>query len=274
MLCSQIADTAAIHPTAIVAPGAIIGDGTSIGPYSVIGEKVRIGSGNRIAPHVVIDGHTIIGDSNNIYQFASIGAAPQDLKYEGEDTILSIGNGNIIREYATMNPGTVGGGGKTVIGDGNLFMASSHVAHDCQIGNGIRLGNCAGLGGHVEIDDGAILSPLCGIHQFVRIGRQAFVSGGAIVTQDIPPFCMVQGDRAHLVGLNLIGLQRSGMSEDEIACLKRGYRILFHGEGVLEERLAKAAGQSSEYRSVKDLADFVANSKRGTVSARRPLKAA
>ena len=273
MLYSKV-EPAAIHATAVVAPTAIIGADTVIGPYSVIGEGVRIGSGNRIGSHVVIEGHTIIGDGNTIYQFASIGAAPQDLKYQGEDTILSIGDRNIIREYVTLQPGTAGGRGQTVIGNGNLFMACSHVAHDCLIGNEIRMGNSTGLGGHIEVGDGAILSALVGVHQFVRIGKQAFVAGGAIVTQDVPPFCLVQGDRAHLVGLNLIGLQRGGMSEEEIASLKRTYRILFLGDGLLEQRLATAAAQSPDFQSVSELAGFVANSERGIVSTRKAARKA
>jgi UDP-N-acetylglucosamine acyltransferase len=273
MLNSKI-DPAAIHATAVVAPSAIIGADTVIGPYSVIGERVRIGCGNRIGSHVVIEGHTVIGDGNTIYQFASIGAAPQDLKFHGEDTVLLIGDRNIIREYVTLQPGTEGGGGQTVIGNGNLFMACSHVAHDCLLGDDIRMGNSTGLAGHIEIGDGAILSALAGVHQFVRIGRQAFVSGGAIVTQDVPPYCLAQGDRAHLVGLNLTGLQRGGMSEEEIAGLKRTYRILFHGGGLLEQRLATAAAQTSEYPSANELARFVASSERGIVSARKMHKAA
>ncbi len=273
MLDSKV-DPAAIHSTAVIAPTAVIGAGTVIGPYSVIGEGVRIGSGNRIGSHVVIEGHTVIGDGNTIYQFASIGAAPQDLKYHGEDTILTIGDRNIVREYVTLQPGTEGGRGKTVIGNGNLFMACSHVAHDCVLGDDIRMGNSTGLAGHIDVGDGAILSALVGVHQFVRIGRQAFVSGGAIVTQDVPPYCLAQGDRAHLVGLNLVGLQRGGMSEEEIASLKRTLRILFHGDGLLEDRLATAAGQPAAFQSAKELAGFVADSKRGTVSFRRPLKAA
>jgi UDP-N-acetylglucosamine acyltransferase len=267
-------EPAAIHATAIVAPSAIIGAGTVIGPYSVIGEKVEIGADNRIGPHVVIEGHTVIGDGNAIYQFASIGAAPQDLKYHGEDTLLRIGDRNIIREYVTLQPGTEGGGGETVIGNGNLFMASSHVAHDCVVGDNIHLGNSTALAGHVKVSDGAILSALAAVHQFVRIGAQAFVAGGAIVTQDVPPFCLVQGDRAHLVGLNLVGLQRGGMSEEEIASLKRTYRILFLRDGLLEQRIASATEQGSEFQSVKELAQFVVNSERGIVSTRKGHKTA
>jgi UDP-N-acetylglucosamine acyltransferase len=266
---STIARSTTIHPTAIVSPDAIVGDRTSIGPYSVIGAGVRIGNNNRIGSHVVIEGHTIIGDSNQIYQFASIGAAPQDLKYEGEDSVLRIGNSNTIREYTTIQPWTEGGGGETTVGDDNLFMACSHVAHDCAVGNRVRLANAATLAGHIEIGDGAILSGLCAIHQFVRVGKLAFISGGAMVTQDVPPYCIVQGDRARLVALNHVGLQRAGIPEQEIMSLKRAFRILFRGTEMLATRVAMAAEQIPKSDLIKELLDFVTSSSRGVVSVRR-----
>ena len=273
MLYTGTGNPAAIHPTAVVAPGAIVGADTTIGPYSVIGEGVRIGCGNQIGSHVVIEGRTTIGDFNAIYQFASVGAAPQDLKYQGEDTVLTIGSGNIVREYVTIQPGTEAGGGRTAVGNGNFFMACSHVAHDCIVGHGVRLGNSATLAGHVEVGDGAIVSGLSGVHRFVRIGRMAFVSGGAMVSQDVPPFCLVHGDSAHLVSLNLTGLQRAGMPASEIASLKRVFRALFHGKGTLAERLGSIAAHGSEFPSAKELAQFVANSKRGAVSVSPALAA-
>lgn len=271
MLLSRTGNLGTIHPTAVVAPSAIIGGDTSIGPYSVVGEGVRIGRGNQIGSHVVIEGRTTIGDFNTIYQFASVGANPQD---QGEDAVLTIGSGNIVREYVTIQPGTDAGCGRTAVGNGNHFMACSHVAHDCTIGNGVRLGNSAALDGHVEVGDGATLSGLSGVHQFVRIGRMAFLAAGAMVSQDVPPFCLVQGDRAHLVSLNLTGLQRSGMPAGEIASLKRVFKALFYRKGILSERLASIAVQASEYPAAKELAAFVAGSKRGAVSIRRPLAAA
>jgi UDP-N-acetylglucosamine acyltransferase len=272
MLYSTIGKQGNIHSTAVVAPGAIVGSDTSIGPYSVIGEGVRIGRGNQIGSHAVIEGRTTIGDFNTIYQFASIGANPQE--YQGEDAVLTIGNGNIIREYVTIQPGTDGGEGRTVVGNGNLFMACSHTGHDCVIGNGVRLGNSAALAGNTVVGDGATLSGLSGVHEFVRIGRMAFLAAGAMVSQDVPPFCLVQGDRAHLVSLDLPGLQRSGMPADEIASLKRVFRALFRSKGTLAERLASIGGRAGEYPSAKELAAFVASSKRGAVSIRRPLAAA
>jgi UDP-N-acetylglucosamine acyltransferase len=274
MLLTSSDNRPSIHPTAVVAPGAIVGSDTSIGPYTVIGEGVRIGHGNQIGSHVVIEGRTTIGDFNAIYQFASIGANPQELAYPGEDAILAIGNGNIIREYVTIQPGTDAGGGRTVVGNGNLFMACSHTGHDCIIGNGVRLGNSAALAGNAEVGDGATLSGLSGVHEFVRIGRLAFVSAGAMVSQDVPPFCLVQGDRAHLVSLDLTGLQRNGMPAAEIASLKRAFRALFQGKGTLAERLASVSGRACEFPSAKELAAFVASSKRGSVSIRRPLASA
>jgi len=259
----------AIHPTAIIARGAEIGAGTEIGPYSVIGAQVRLGCRNRIGPHVVIEGNTRIGDENRIYQFASIGAAPQDLKWCGEDSTLAIGDRNIIREYATLQPGTEAGGSATIIGDDNLFMASSHVGHDCRIGNHVHLANAATLAGHIEVQDHANLSGLCAVHQFSRIGMLAFVSGGAMVAQDVPPYCMVQGDRARLVGLNEIGLRRHGMAEYEILALRRAYRRLFHAGEPLASRLS-ALGESAAARpSIAGLVAFVAASKRGIIATRR-----
>jgi len=258
-----------IHPTAVVACEAEIGEGTIIGPYSVIGGAVRLGRRNRIGSHVVIDGNTTIGNDNQIYQFASIGAAPQDLKWQGEASTLAIGDRNIIREYATMQPGTDGGGGATIVGDDNLFMACSHVAHDCRIGNHVHLANAATLAGHIEVQDHANLAGLCAVHQFARIGAHAFVSGGAMVAQDVPPYCIVQGDRARLVGLNEIGLRRQGVAEDEILELRRAYRRLFHASDPLVLRLAALAESAGHRPTVAALVAFVGSTKRGIVAPRR-----
>jgi UDP-N-acetylglucosamine acyltransferase len=261
--------SALIHPTAVISPEATIGENTSIGPYTVIGAGVRIGRDNRVGSHVVIEGNTLIGESNQIYQFASVGAAPQDLKYRGEDSALRIGDRNIIREYATLQPGTEAGRNETVVGNDNLFMACSHVAHDCRIGNHVRLANAATLAGHIDVGDGAILSGLCAIYQFVRIGKLAFISGGAMVTQDVPPFCIAQGDRARLVSLNSVGLQRAGIGADDIMRLKRAFKIVFLGAELLATRIATAAAQSPGSDLVGELLAFVANSSRGITSGRR-----
>jgi UDP-N-acetylglucosamine acyltransferase len=216
-----------VHPTAIVETGAQIGEGTSVGPYSIIGANVVLGRNNRVGPHVVIEGHTTIGDSNQIFQFASIGAAPQDLKFKGEASKLVIGNGNIIREFSTLQPGTTGGGMLTQVGDSNLFMANTHVGHDTFVGNRCVFANSAALAGHVTIGNGVIVGGLSGIHQFVRIGDVAMIAAGAMVSQDVPPYCMAQGDRAKIHGLNRIGLERNGGTRDDLAALRSLYRTIF-----------------------------------------------
>ena len=199
-----------VHPTAVVAPGARLHPTVEVGPFAVIGPQVTIGAGTTVGPHAVIEGRTRLGERNRVFQFASVGAQPQDLKYAGEDSALEIGNENLIREFTTLHKGTTGGGGVTRIGDRNLFMAYAHVAHDCQVGNGCVFANAATLGGHVEVGDHVILGGLAAVHQHTRIGRHAFVAGGAMVVMDVPPFCTAQGDRAELVGVNSIGLARHG----------------------------------------------------------------
>src|SRR5215813_8636760 len=205
-----------VHPTAIVAPGAKLHATVEVGPYAVIGPQVEIGAGTTVGPHAVIEGRTRLGERNKVFQFASVGAQPQELKYAGEDSALEIGNENLIREFTTLHKGTTGGGGVTRIGDRNLFMAYAHVAHDCQVGNGCVLANAATLGGHVEVGDHVILGGLAAVHQFTRIGKHAFVAGGAMVVMDVPPFCVAQGDRAELAGINSIGLARHGFSVEQL----------------------------------------------------------
>jgi UDP-N-acetylglucosamine acyltransferase len=216
-----------IHPTAIIESGAQIGEGTTVGPYSIIGANVVLGRNNRVGPHVVIEGHTAIGESNQIFQFASIGAAPQDLKFKGEASRLVIGDRNIIREFCTLQPGTTGGGMLTQVGDANLFMANTHVGHDTFVGNRCVFANSAALAGHVTIANGVIVGGLSGIHQFVRIGDVAMIAAGAMVSQDVPPYCMAQGDRAKIHGLNRIGLERNGGTREDLAALRSLYRTIF-----------------------------------------------
>ena len=216
-----------IHPTAIVAPGAVLDASVTIGPYSVVGPRVHIGAGTAVGPHVVIEGRTTIGARNQIFQFASVGAVPQDLKYHGEDSELRIGDDNRIREFCTLQPGTEGGGMLTRIGNGNLLMNYSHIAHDCLLGDHNTVANGVQLGGHVVIEHGAVLGALAGIHQFVRVGESAIVGAGSMVSQDVPPFCNATGDRATLRGLNSVGLKRRGISDEAIQALKRAYRIMF-----------------------------------------------
>ena len=252
-----------IHPTAIVAPGAQIDPTAEIGPYVVIGARVKIGPGTTVGPHTVIDGTTTIGAKNRIFHHASIGAAPQDLKYHGEDTQLVIGDENSIREFTTLHTGTVGGGGVTKIGNKNLFMAYAHVAHDCIIGNGSIFPNSATLAGHVEVGDWVHLGALSAVHQFTRIGDLAFIAGGAMVVMDVPPFCMAQGDRAELAGINQVGLKRQGYTDEQQARIKDAYRVLFRSKLGLNEALSQLREGMGQHKEIALLLDFVTNSKRG-----------
>lgn len=252
-----------IHPTAIIQPGAKLAENVTVGPYSVIGENVIIGSGTTVAAHVVIEGWTEIGCDNRIFQFSSIGADPQDLKYAGEKTTLKIGDRNRIREFVTLNRGTEEGGGMTTIGDDNLFMAYSHVAHDCIVNNHVILANGATLAGHVEVESTAILGGLSAIHQFCRIGSHTMISGGAMVAQDIPPYTVAQGDRAKTVGLNLIGLKRRGFSEETVRGIKKAYRVIFRSGLRLEEALAQVDEEIESTPELGHFVNFIKNSQRG-----------
>ncbi|AGC46463.1 UDP-N-acetylglucosamine acyltransferase [Myxococcus stipitatus DSM 14675] len=254
---------AQVHPTAVVHPDARLHESVQVGPYSVIGPQVTIGEGSRVGPHVVIEGRTTIGARNRIFQFASIGADPQDLKYAGEDTELTLGDDNQVREFVTLHKGTVGGGGATRIGHGTLLMANSHVAHDCIVGNGCRIGNGSALAGHVEMEDHVIISGLAAVHQFTRLGRFSFISGGAMVTMDIPPYATAQGDRAELVGLNTVGLERGGYSKEQIERVKEAHRILFRSKLGLQEALARLRAELAGHPEVDHLVSFIAQSKRG-----------
>lgn len=256
-----------IHPSAIVEPGARLDDGVRIGPFCHVGAHVILGKGTVLHSHVVVTGHTTLGEGNEIFPFASVGCAPQDLKYKGEDTVLIIGNGNIIREGATLQPGTVQGGGKTIIGHRNLFMAYTHVAHDCVIGDGNILANTAQLAGHVTLGDSTLISAGSGIHQFCSIGDYGMAAAGSMVAQDIPPYCQVHGDRARLVGLNLVALKRKGFSREAIQAVRAAFKTLFYsGAPSVDEAVARidADGQLG-FPEVLKLVDFVKNSKRGVV---------
>ena len=252
-----------IHPTAIIAPGANLAADVRVGPYSVIGEHVSIGSGSSVGPHAVIEGRTTIGCENQIFQFASIGAVPQDLKFHGEETTLIIGYRNKIREFTTLHLGTEDGGGVTTVGSDNLFMAYSHVAHDCVVGNHVILANGATLAGHVQIDDYAIMGGLSAVHQFGRIGAHVMASGGSMVAQDVPPYTIVQGDRAKVVGLNLIGLKRRGFSADVLKTIKQAYKLIFRSGMKLEDVISEI-GSTLEPSAELDLfVSFINKSERG-----------
>ena len=252
-----------VHPTAIVAPGARLHATAEVGPYAVIGPQVEIGAGTIVGPHAVIEGRTRLGERNKVFHFASVGAPPQDLKYAGEDSALEIGSENLIREFTTLHKGTTGGGGVTRIGNRNLFMAYAHVAHDCQVGNGCVLANAATLGGHVEVGDHVILGGLAAVHQFTRIGKHAFVAGGAMVVMDVPPFCTAQGDRAELAGINSIGLARHGFSEDQIGRVKEAYRIHFRSKLPLDEAVERLRTELGDQPEIQELLTFVTTSQRG-----------
>lgn len=254
-----------IHPTAVIEPGARLGEGCIVGAYAFIGGRVRLGAGNMIGPHAVIEGETTIGPHNRVLQFASIGAGPQADSWAGEAGALVVGAGNVFREQVTVNAST--GSEPTRVGDRCLLMAAAHVGHGAQVGDNVRMANAATLGGEVEVGDGAWLGGLCAVHQHVRVGALAFVAGGAMVVQDVPPFCTVQGDRARLAGLNSTGLKRAGRTPAEIAALRRAYRALFLSPDGLEDRLeaARACGGPLGL----ELCAFMAGSGRGVISAPR-----
>lgn len=228
-----------IHPTAVIADGAELGLDVVIGPYSVIGAHVRIGDGTLVGPQVVIDGVTTIGRENRFLGQANIGGAPQDLSYEDEPTQLSLGDRNTVREFVTINRGTIKGGGVTRVGSGCLFMACSHVAHDCEIGDGVQLGNNVLLAGHVEVGRNAIVNGAAAAHQFVTIGRNAYVGGLTRVIQDVPPFVILEGHPARVRKLNVIGLERAGLPAEEIHALRLAFRRLFRGQETRSRVLAK-----------------------------------
>jgi len=258
-----------IHATAIVEPGASLGDGVVIGPYCVVGGEVVLGDRVVLRSHVVVGGRTEIGAESEIYPFATIGLPPQDLKYAGEKSTLVIGKRNRIREYVTMNPGTADGGMTTRVGDDCLFMVSAHVAHDCIVGDHVIMANNATLGGHVVIGDFAILGGLSAVHQFVRIGRHAIIGGMSGVENDVIPYGSVMGDRAHLSGLNLVGLKRRKFPKEEIHNLRTAYRMLFAEEGTLVERIDDVAGMFGDNAEIMEIVAFMrTNSSRGLTQPR------
>ena len=252
-----------IHRTAIVDASARIADDVEIGPYSIVGADVEIGSGTVIGPHVVIMGPCKIGCDNRIYQFSSIGEAPQDKKYQGEPTWLLIGERNVIREYVTLNRGADDGNGKTVIGSDNLFMAYSHVAHDCVVGDHSVFANAASLSGHVAVGDYAILGGFTSVHQFIQIGNKSFCGLGSVVTRDIPPFSTAAGNRARVIGINKEGLKRKGFSEDLVRALHKSFRELLKYRGSKQDAFANLQPLCDKYPEVEEFVNFVKHSKRG-----------
>jgi UDP-N-acetylglucosamine acyltransferase len=260
---SDIHPTATIHLQALVEPGARIAAGARIGPFSVIGAEVEIGPDVEIKSHVVVTGRTRIGAGTIVFPFAAIGEIPQDLKYSGEETRLEIGARNRIREHATMNPGTEGGGGVTRVGDDGLFMAGCHVAHDCRVGDRVIMVNHSALAGHCEVGDGAIIGGLSGVHQWVRIGEGAIIGAVTMVAADVIPHALVQGPRGGLDGLNLVGLKRRGVARSDITALRAALQMLRQGEGTFQDR-ARRLGTETDSAYVREIVDFVlAESNRG-----------
>jgi UDP-N-acetylglucosamine acyltransferase len=251
-----------IHPTAIIEEGALLDENVDIGPYCVIGSKVRIGKGSRLHNHVSVGGQTSIGENCTIHPFASLGGPPQDITYKGEDTAVSIGNGNTIREYVTINRASTKAEWVTKVGNNNFIMAYSHIGHDCVVGSNIVMANGATLAGHVEVDDFVNISGPSAIHQFCRIGKYAMISGLTGIPNDVPPFVIAAGGRASLFGLNVIGLTRRGFTKDEITTLKRAYRYLFRSVLSLEAALEKIENEL-EGDHIKYLVTFIRTSKRG-----------
>ena len=259
----SIHPSANIHPSSVIEDGAIVGENCVIGPFCLVGPQVVLGAGVELKSHVVVSGDTTIGDDTVIFQFASIGAIPQDLKYDGEPTKLIVGKRNRIREYVTLNLGTAQGGGVTRVGDDNLFMASAHVAHDVQIGNRVILVNSVAVAGHCFIEDNVIIGGLSGIHQFVRIGQGAIIGALSMVTADVLPHALVHGPRAELDGLNLVGLKRSGVARDDINQLRAAFQMLKQGEGSFKERAMRLSEDFDSEYVAKMIAFVTGESDRG-----------
>lgn len=252
--------SAIVHRTAIVEEGAEVGADVTIGAYSFVGPDVTIGAGTVLKNHVSVDGHTVMGEGNTVHPFASLGQQPQDLKYSGERTLLQIGSNNVIREYVTMNPGTTGGGGVTRVGDGCLFMNHVHIGHDCDVGSGAIFANVATLGGHVIVGDGAVIGGLAAVHQHCRIGTGAMIGGLAGVAADVIPFGTVMGERAKLMGLNLVGLKRRGIEKAQIHGLRAAYAELFERDGTLTERAEAVALSHGDNPLVQEILGFIGES--------------
>jgi len=252
-----------IHPTAIIDPRAEIDTSVEVGPYTIIKNNVQIDKGTVIGSHVSIDPFVTIGEDCRIFQYASVGATPQDLKYKGEETYLKIGRGTVIREFATINRGTEGGGGITEVGEDNFLMAYTHVAHDCKTGKRVILANNATLAGHVIIGDYATVGGLVAIHQFVRIGDFAYIGGKSAVVKDVPPYVIAAGDRASLRGLNSVGMQRSGITAEAVSSLKKAYRIVFRIGLTLNEALERLKAEVNPLPEVVNFIKFIQSSSRG-----------
>ena len=254
-----------IDPRAIIAPDAELGEGVQVGPYTVIGAAVRIGAGSWIGPHAVINGPTTLGRENKVFQFASIGDAPQDRKYRGEPTRLEVGDRNVFREFCSINRGTAGGRGVTRIGDENLFMAYSHVAHDCIVGSQCIMSNCTALAGHVELGDWVILSGYSGVHQFCKVGAHSFLANNAAVTRDVPPYLLVAGMPAEPKGVNSEGLKRRGFGTQQISNIRNAYRLLYRSGLKLAVATEQLQALAADQPELLPFVQFLAASDRSIV---------
>lgn len=258
-----------IHPTAVVHDAAEIDASADIGPFCTIGPHAKIGPETRLISHVSVQNRTSVGSRCVIHPFASLGGAPQDLKFRGEPARLVIGDDNVIRESVTLNIGTELGTMETRVGQGCLLMAYSHVAHDCVLGNGVILANCASLAGHVELADRTIMAGMAAVHQFVRVGPNGFIAGGAMVTQDVPPFCIAQGDRAQLMGINVVGLKRAGWTREALGRVREAFKALFQTPATRREALEEVERALAPHSDeVKAMCAFIRESKRGVCQAR------
>jgi UDP-N-acetylglucosamine acyltransferase len=254
-----------IHPTAVINPGATLGEGVQVGPFCTIGSQVRLGDGCQLISHVVLDGDTTIGAGNRFFPFTTVGLEPQDLKFSDEKTQLVIGDGNTFRENCTVHVGTEGGGGITRIGNDNFLMASTHVAHDCLLGDNIIMANAATLAGHVTIMDRATVGAFSGVHQFCRVGREAYIGGYTVITQDALPYVLSVGNRAKGHGINVMGLKRRGVPGDTISALRSAYRAIFRSGMGRQDGLAHAQKEWGDVDHVAELIKFIRESDRGVV---------
>jgi len=254
-----------VHSTAIIHPEAELAEDVRVGPYSVISAGVRIGKGTEVGSHVVIEGPTAIGENNRFFSFGSIGQVPQDLKFHGERSELIIGNNNVFREGVTIHRGTQGGGGKTTIGNNNFFMATAHVAHDCQIRDFVIMANAATLAGHVTIEEHATVGAFSGIHQFCRVGKHAFIGGYSVITKDVLPFSKTVGNRAHCYGTNPVGLRRQGFTRETLAVIKQAFRLLLQSKLNTSQAIEAIEREVPHNPEIVYLIDFIRSSKRGII---------
>jgi UDP-N-acetylglucosamine acyltransferase len=254
-----------VHPTAVVSPRAEVGEGSHVGPFCTVGDEVRLGARVRLESHVVVDGRTEIGDETHVFPFASLGLAPQDLKYRGEPAETRVGRRCRIREFVTIHRGTEGGGMLTRVGDDCLVMAQAHVAHDCRVGSGVIMANAATLAGHVRVEDGANIGAYSGVHQFCRVGREAYVGGYSVVVKDALPFALTVGNHAKCYGLNTVGMKRRGYPQETIEALHHAFRLLLASKLNTTQALARIRDEIQGSAEVEELVRFIETSERGVV---------